>query len=99
VAQRHVDEDDLPHPARVGNEHLGSGAGRSARRAAPRAPVRDPPRQRAPARYARRVGPRPGAGHRALVHHRAERGEPGGTPGGRRCCHRSPAPGRRCPPG
>ena len=95
VAERHVHQDDQPQPARLRHQHLRGRRGdqpvqqhdgavgdrRRPRRPAPRAP----PRRAAARRRARRARAPTSRSRRARR-----------RPGGRRCCRRWAAPGRRC---
>ena len=90
VAERHVDEHDLPEAARVRHERLGCGACDQPVEQH-HGPVRDPPDG------AREGGVGPPAPPARAPPSRARRAP--GRPGGRTCSRRSAAPGRRSPPG
>jgi hypothetical protein len=79
VAQRHVHEHDLAHPARLRHERLGGG-GRDQPVEQHERAVRDLLDGAGQIGLPHGAGPRPGAGDRMLAHRPAERGEPSADP-------------------
>jgi hypothetical protein len=74
-----VHEHDLPQPARMRHERIGSG-GRDQAVEQDDGAIGNPPNSAGEGGVARLVRPRPGAWHRVLVHRPAEGGEAAADP-------------------
>jgi len=75
VSERHVNEHDLPQPARLRHERF-RGGGRDQAVEKDNGAIGNPPDGAREGRVPGLAAPRPGTGHRVLVHRPAELGEP-----------------------